>query len=245
MEITKFEKNYQQLYQQLTQILSKDDIHSCIEFMEEKTPLERMKFFASSWFDYVEQMSQGNLEFFHDVQVELFPGITFYPVMKKMSSENQDVIWFYLHTLYTISIRHKKIKKLYKDHDASKYFSHYVNNMVEFKRKKQQVQHVEQQKKIEDTEIGKLAKEIQDEIKVDESFLQHMNIENPMDIFKILQNEESKTQMKELFEKVVQSFTNKVKNGQVNPETLFKDGQQTYQNMLGIDPSTLFQMFQK
>lgn len=211
------------------------------------TPSAHLDFFIRTWFPHALALSTANLDHFREAKADLLPGSDFYPVMAKLATKNQNVVWDYIHTLFILSFSCDGVRDLVgtsvgADPDLQKMvktthsdFSAFVANIVSWKRaastkpaadaKPAEGEGAADAKFLsDDSSIAKLAKEISAEISVDElKSIEEGMSSDPMSLLRdIMSGDESKGVGK-LMRAVTNKLKEKIDSGAVNQTELMRE----------------------
>lgn len=250
----KFETNLIQFYEELKTIVpdlfKKDGVDDglCIEVSLPEGSDERVYFFVENWYPHMEYVSKGDLEHFvkSNISPDLFPNLSFIDVMSVVNEKNRSVIWEYLHTLFIWSMSTDQVKEKRdgsnpetdRDKLIKETIDEYPNlivKMVSWKRNKAEPENNEPSPEIDETflensSISKLAREISQEIDIDE-MKNLQDIQDPTTIFKSLLSGDDNSGIGKLLKTVTDKLKTKMESGEVNQEDLFKDANTLLQSM--------------
>jgi hypothetical protein len=203
--------------------------------------VEKLDFFVRNWYPHMEPVSKADLTYFQDVNPEIFQGLTFLDLMKKVSSENKNIVWEYLHTLYAFSMVIKETKENYNNptdenkelfEQIQKTISDFpvlVGNMVNWKKDKKKP--VIDESFIENSMLGKLAKEISEDINPEE--ILGKEDMDPMNLLQGLMSGDKKSNIGKLMSTVCEKVQNKMESGDINQEELLKEAMTLMSSMGG------------
>lgn len=255
LTMDRFVTNYNRFYEEVKTITP--DLFSSNKFTLPTEDLEKLDFFVRNWFPHMEHVSSANSKYFQEKKVspEVFKNLKFLDLMEKVSNENKNIVWEYLHTLYALSMTNKPTKENYlvenaKDDEKELFeaiqktindFPVFVGNMVSWKRdKKAENTRVPKpkidEKFMENSTLAKLAKEISDDINPAELLGINGDAKN-LDPMKLLQglmsDDKNNNNVGKLMSTVCEKVKTKMDSGEVNQEEIFKEAVTLMQSLGG------------
>lgn len=255
----RFEKTYKEMYDSLkntipgifSPVYEKED--GSTEQREIQMPEHMVSYFVENWYPHMEAGSMCNVSYFESEgkEVELFPQLTFYDVMKRLNSMNQEIVWDFVHNLFALSMSVKQVQDHYKEtpDDADdmtkiKYekiretfmnFHVLVANLVSRKRERHQSQNEEKSTPppppqfdasfFENSALGALAKEIGESVKPED----HLNMDemkDPQQMLASLLSGDQNSGIGKLMTTVCGKLQSKIESGEVDQAKLMGEAQQ-------------------
>lgn len=243
-----FSNEYRNFYNEckeaLPDILTKENN---IPESEEKI----INFFIENWYPNIKDISKGEICFLEKNDPELFPDIKFSKIFGSLKNENKKMIFVHLHNFYLKTYFNKESKKIIDKIKVKEEYKYGFNNFKEIfanilnwnksrvlentsLNEKEDPSEDKEEKPVfnesffKNSKLGKMAKEISDEIDIkslgleDEFKKQGENLD-PSNLLKSLFEGGEKKGMGKLVETVINKVKNKVDSGQIKKDDIMKE----------------------
>jgi len=194
----------------------------------------------------------------------VFENVSFLTFMQSLSKKNKYICWEYLHTLFALSYSIPYTKENYETYkseseDSVKYketmksiettihdFPEIISNMVTWKRTiREETENEENEENeesnsgtedpIESSSIGKLAKEISEELKSEKIDINSSmeGMDNPMKLFQSMMSGDKDNGIGKLVSTVTDKLQKKMESGEISQEDLLKDATKLFTGGMG------------
>jgi len=237
----RFNNDYKKFYEAVLSIISSDNKWNPIL---PTTKEEQLDLFVTEWYPHMTNVSNANYSYFKDNKISpnVFLNLDFLSLMNILNDKNRIIVWEYIHSLFILSVSNSYVKQKYRENKLEEKlfvqikntfadFPDLVGNIVSWKRK---IRNNENKKKkafdksfLENSKMGKLAREITQEIDIANiSGLEDdiKNLDNPMKILQLLMNSDNKNKgMGKLIQTICDKLKTKIDSGTISQEELLQE----------------------